>query len=35
MVANFLSASKGFTRVYNVVGGIDAYSSMDPSVPRY
>ena len=35
MVANFLTASKGFTRVYNVIGGIDAYSSMDPSIPRY
>ncbi|MEM9692570.1 MAG: Grx4 family monothiol glutaredoxin [Myxococcota bacterium] len=25
----------GFTQVYNIVGGIDQYSSVDPSVPRY
>jgi monothiol glutaredoxin len=29
-------AAKGFTNVYNVVGGIDAWSlQVDPSVPRY
>lgn len=29
-------AREGFTRVYNLVGGIDAWSVMvDPSVPRY
>lgn len=28
--------TRGFTRVYNLTGGIDAYSeSVDPSVPRY
>lgn len=27
---------QGFTRVYNLVGGIDAWSAIvDPSVPRY
>lgn len=26
---------RGFTNVWNVVGGIDAWSAMDPSVPRY
>ena len=27
---------QGFTRVYNVVGGIDAWSQeIDPKVPRY
>lgn len=26
---------QGFTNVYNLVGGIDAYSAVDPSVPRY
>jgi monothiol glutaredoxin len=25
----------GFTEVYNVVGGIDAWAQMDPSIPRY
>jgi len=26
----------GFTRVYNVAGGIDAWSTdVDPSIPRY
>jgi len=25
----------GFKRVYNLTGGIDAWSSIDPSVPRY
>lgn len=34
-VAQFL-AMQGFTRVYNVSGGIDAYSKrVDPAVPRY
>jgi monothiol glutaredoxin len=27
--------SRGYTNVYNLVGGIDAYSAIDPSVPRY
>ena len=35
MVANFLTTSKGFKRVHNIVGGINAYSSIDPTVPRY
>lgn len=26
---------QGFTRVYNLAGGIDAWSRIDPSVPRY
>jgi monothiol glutaredoxin len=26
---------RGFTNVWNVVGGIDAWSAIDPSVPRY
>jgi monothiol glutaredoxin len=26
---------EGFKRVYNLVGGIDAWSGVDPSVPRY
>jgi monothiol glutaredoxin len=25
----------GFTEVYNVVGGIDAWADADPSIPRY
>jgi len=25
----------GFERVYNLVGGIDAWSSIEPDVPRY
>ena len=25
----------GFTEVYNIVGGIDAWARMDPSIPRY
>ncbi|CAD7704195.1 unnamed protein product [Ostreobium quekettii] len=34
-VAQFL-ADQGFKRVFNVSGGIDAYSRIvDPSVPRY
>ena len=29
-------ASLGFSDVYNLVGGVDAWSvSVDPSVPRY
>jgi monothiol glutaredoxin len=29
-------AALGFTRVFNVVGGIDAWSQeVDPKVPRY
>ncbi len=26
---------QGFTKVWNLAGGIDAWSSLDPSVPRY
>lgn len=26
---------RGFTNVWNLAGGIDAYSAVDPSVPRY
>jgi rhodanese-related sulfurtransferase len=34
--ATFLASEKGFANVYNVTGGIDAYSlGADPSVPRY
>ena len=33
-VAQFLSRS-GFGRVLNLQGGLDAYSDVDPSVPRY
>jgi rhodanese-related sulfurtransferase len=34
-VAQFLEM-RGFTNVYNVAGGIDAYSErVDPNVPRY
>jgi rhodanese-related sulfurtransferase len=34
--AMFLAGEKGFTDVYNVTGGIDAYSlGADASVPRY
>jgi len=25
----------GFTEVYNILGGIDAWAQMDPSIPRY
>jgi monothiol glutaredoxin len=28
-------AREGFTRLHNLEGGIDAWSSIDPSVPRY
>jgi sulfur-carrier protein adenylyltransferase/sulfurtransferase len=35
MVARFL-AGKGYSNVYNVMGGIDRYAELvDPSVPRY
>jgi rhodanese-related sulfurtransferase len=30
-----LAGAAGFTNVRNVVGGIDAYSAVDPRVPRY
>lgn len=34
-VARFLAA-RGFRRVHNVAGGIDAYARrVDPSIPRY
>lgn len=34
-VASFLKA-QGFARVFNVEGGIDAYSArIDPTIPRY
>ena len=35
MMANFLTSVKGFSRVHNVTGGIDAYSLVDSRVPRY
>lgn len=35
MMANFLTSVKDFSRVHNVTGGIDAYSRVDSSVPRY
>jgi monothiol glutaredoxin len=25
----------GFTEVYNVAGGIDAWAQVDPAIPRY
>lgn len=28
-------AAEGFTQVYNLAGGVDAYSSVDPTIPRY
>ena len=35
-VSNFLVQQAGFERVFNVSGGIDAYSRLiDPKVPRY
>ena len=35
-VAEYLTAELGFTEVYNVTGGIDAYSRLvDKSVPLY
>ena len=33
-VARFLAGS-GFGKVLNLQGGLDAYSDVDPSVPRY
>lgn len=34
-VAGFLAA-RGFERIYNLEGGIDAYAAeIDPSIPRY
>jgi len=27
--------AKGFTDVWNLEGGIEAYSDLDPSIPRY
>lgn len=33
-VTQFLNRS-GFEKVLNLEGGLDAYSSVDPSVPRY
>lgn len=34
-VANFLD-QRGYTKIYNLLGGIDAWSTeVDPSVPRY
>lgn len=27
--------ARGFTSIWNLEGGIDAYSDVDPSVPRY
>ncbi len=35
-VIRFLQQEKGFTNLYNVTGGIDAWSlKIDPSIPRY
>jgi hypothetical protein len=34
-VANFLASGLDFSNVSNVVGGIDAYATVDPSTPRY
>ena len=34
MLSNFL-CQQGFKQVLNVAGGIDAYSSLDNSIPRY
>ncbi len=35
-VIRFLQQEKGFTNLYNVMGGIDAWSlKIDPSIPRY
>lgn len=28
-------ARSGFTRIYNLEGGLDAYSTVDDTVPRY
>jgi rhodanese-related sulfurtransferase len=33
-VTRFLDGS-GFSRAYNLTGGLDAYSDVDPGVPRY
>jgi rhodanese-related sulfurtransferase len=33
-VTRFLDGS-GFSRTYNLTGGLDAYSDVDPGVPRY
>jgi len=30
-----LLARYGFEDVFNLAGGIDAYASVDPSIPRY
>lgn len=30
-----LFVERGFTNVWLLVGGIDAWSTMDPDVPRY
>ena len=35
-VAGYLAAQRGFTKVANMLGGIDEWSRLiDPSVPRY
>ncbi len=34
-VAGLLATRMGFEEVSNVAGGIDAYSRLDPSTPRY
>jgi rhodanese-related sulfurtransferase len=34
--AQWLANTKGFSQVYNMIGGIDAYSrAVDPNIPRY
>mmetsp|Transcript_19996 Transcript_19996/g.50420 ORF Transcript_19996/g.50420 Transcript_19996/m.50420 type:complete len:210 (+) Transcript_19996:177-806(+) len=34
-VAQYLTQECGFSKVYNITGGIDAWSSYDPDIPRY
>lgn len=34
-VAQYLTQQCGFRQVFNITGGIDAWSSYDPEIPRY
>eukprot|EP00193_Tetraselmis_chui_P012960 CAMPEP_0177773026 /NCGR_PEP_ID=MMETSP0491_2-20121128/12596_1 /TAXON_ID=63592 /ORGANISM="Tetraselmis chuii, Strain PLY429" /LENGTH=123 /DNA_ID=CAMNT_0019290995 /DNA_START=341 /DNA_END=712 /DNA_ORIENTATION=- len=34
-VGQYLTQNCGFREVYNITGGIDAWSSIDPEIPRY